>query len=93
MPIPDTLTERIELFRDNALAYQGADDMFRVDSWVQVMIGQRIRPRSYHHMGRLMEADQLRLAFDTLTNNRANAATRIPTHRDFLSAYTAGSGK
>lgn len=93
MPIPDTLTERIELFRDNALAYQGADDMFRVDSWVQVMIGQRIRPRSYHHMGRLMEADQLRLAFDTLKNSIANAVTRMPTHRDFLSAYTAGSGK
>ena len=42
--IPDSLAARIALFRDNAQAYQDAHDLFRVDSWVQVMLGQRLEP-------------------------------------------------
>jgi len=87
MPIPDTLAARIELFRDSAMAYQGGDEMFRVESWVQVMIGQRIRPRAYHHMGRLMEMDRLRVALDTLKNSIGGAVARMPTHRAFLESY------
>ena len=93
MPIPDSLVERIELFRESAMAYQGADEMFRVESWVQVMIGQRVRPRTYHHMGRLMEAGRLKVALDTLRNSINNAVARMPTHRDFLDTYSAGTGK
>ena len=89
MKIPDTLAERIELFRETAMAYQGADEMFRVESWVQVMIGQRLWPRAYHHMGKLMEPERLRVALDTLKNSIGGAVARMPTHRDFLNAYCA----
>ena len=50
MAIPDSLSERIELFREHALAYQSADELFRVDSWVQVMLGQKLKPRSWHKL-------------------------------------------
>jgi tryptophan halogenase len=93
MEIPESLAERIELFRDSAMAYQGADEMFRVDSWVQVMIGQRVRPRGYHHMGRLMEMDKLRVALDTLKKSIGGAVARMPTHREFLNAYCSAAGK
>jgi tryptophan halogenase len=93
MEIPDSLAERIELFRDSAMAYQGADEMFRVDSWVQVMIGQRVRPRGYHHMGRLMEMDSLRVALDTLKKSIGGAVARMPTHREFLNAYCSAAEK
>ena len=92
MPIPDTLTERIELFRDSAMAYQGADEMFRVESWVQVMLGQRVRPRAYHHMGRLMEMGRLRTAMETLRDSIGRAVAGMPTHREFLEAYCPAGG-
>ena len=92
MPIPATLTERIELFRDSAMAYQGADEMFRVESWVQVMIGQRVRPRSYHHMGRLMEMSRLRTAMETLRDSIGRAVAGMPTHREFLESYCPTGG-
>ena len=56
MPIPDSLAQRIELFRQSAYAFQGDDELFRVDSWTQVMLGQRIMPKSYHHAARLLGA-------------------------------------
>jgi tryptophan 7-halogenase len=89
MPIPDSLASRIELFRESALAYQATDEMFRVESWMQVMIGQRLMPRGYHHMGRMLGPERLRTALESLKNSINGAVSRMPAHRDFLKAYCA----
>jgi tryptophan halogenase len=93
MQIPDTLAHRIELFRENAMAYQATDEMFRVESWMQVMLGQRLRPRSYHHMGRMLGPERLRNALDTLRGSIAGAVAKMPTHREFLMSYCAAPGE
>jgi tryptophan halogenase len=87
MDIPATLAERIELFRESGHAYQATDEMFRVESWMQVMLGQRLRPRGYHHMGRMLGPERLRKALDTLKGSIEGAVARMPTHREFLQSY------
>jgi tryptophan halogenase len=87
MDIPDSLAQRIELFRESAMAYQATDEMFRVESWMQVMIGQRLQPRGYHHMGRMLGNDRLKTALETLKNSIEAAVSRMPTHREFLRSY------
>jgi tryptophan halogenase len=87
MAIPDTLAQRIELFRESGQAYQATDEMFRVESWIQVMLGQRLRPRGYHHMGRMLGSERLRKALDTLKGSIANAVSRTPLHAEFLKTY------
>ena len=91
MQIPDSLAQRIELFRESALAYQATDEMFRVESWMQVMLGQRLRPRGYHHMGRMLGPERLRRALDTLKTSIEGAVAKMPTHREFLTQY-CGAG-
>jgi tryptophan halogenase len=87
MDIPDSLAERIALFRDNAQAYQESHDLFRVDSWVQVMLGQRLEPGAHHLMGRLIPPAQLRQALADLKTNIGKAVTAMPDHQDFLDRY------
>jgi tryptophan 7-halogenase len=87
MDIPDTLAERIELFLESGQAYQATDEMFRVESWMQVMLGQRLQPRGYHHMGRMLGPERLRKALDTLQGSIAGAVARMPTHLEFLKSY------
>lgn len=89
MDIPDTLKQRIALFRENAYVYQAADDLFRVDSWLQVMLGQRIEPQGRHHMGRLMTRDQMQRALDGLKTSIAAAVAKMPSHQAFLEQYCA----
>ena len=89
MSIPDSLAERIALFRESATAYQDQDELFRVDSWLQVMIGQRLTPASWHHMGRLMSDAQLREALGHVKNNIAEAVAAMPAHQAFLDSYCA----
>jgi tryptophan halogenase len=87
MEIPDTLAQRIALFRESAHAYQAPDDLFRVDSWLQVMLGQRLEPQGYHHMGRLLSGERLRAALDSLKTSIAGAVSKMPSHKKFLEDY------
>ncbi|WP_300541856.1 tryptophan halogenase family protein [Maricaulis sp.] len=89
MDIPDSLAQRIALFRENGLAYQAGDDLFRVDSWLQVMLGQRLEPKSHHRFGALMTADQRRQVFEGIRTNIARAVAGMPSHQDFVDDYCA----
>lgn len=93
MAIPDTLAERIELFREHAHAYQDSHDLFRVDSWVQVLLGQGVDPRSYHHIARLMPEARLREALSQLGQNVGRAVSTMPTHGDFLARFVENGSK
>jgi len=87
MEVPDTLAQRIALFRETGFAYQAPDDLFRVDSWVQVLLGQRIEPGSHHLFGQMMPPAQLRQALTDLKGNIANAVAGMPQHQAFLDQY------
>jgi tryptophan halogenase len=87
MDVPDTLAHRLELFRETGQVFQGAEEVFLIDSWLQVLTGQRIEPRGYHHVGRLLGPERLRPALDTLKASINEAVEKMPTHRDFLERY------
>jgi len=89
MEIPDSLMARMALFRDNAQAYQAPDELFRVDSWVQVLLGQGLKPRGYHQVARMMPAGQLRQALTDLKGSIAGTVAKMPSHQEFLDHYCA----
>jgi tryptophan halogenase len=91
MPIPDSLAHRIELFRECAYAFQGADELFRVDSWTQVMLGQRIMPKSYHHAARILSEQDLNKFLADYRASIAQAVARMPVHQDFVNQYCRSS--
>jgi len=87
MEIPDSLAQRIALFRESAQAFQAPGELFQVDSWLQVMLGQRLQPLAHHQMGRLMPPEQLRRALADLSGNIARAVGGLPEHQAFLDRY------
>ena len=87
MDVPDSLAHRIELFRESAQAFQAPGELFQVDSWLQVMLGQRLEPTGYHQMGRLMPPEQLKGALGDLSANIARAVSGLPGHQAFLDRY------
>ncbi len=87
MEAPETLRERMALFREQAHAYQGEADLFRADSWVQVMLGQGLEPSAGHRMGALFQPRQLREALGDLQRGVAQAVARLPQHQAFLDRY------
>ncbi|GAA4755883.1 tryptophan 7-halogenase [Sphingomonas daechungensis] len=92
LDIPDTLKQRIALFRDAAHVYQDTHDLFRIDSWVQVMLGQRLQPLSYHPAARLMPETQMKEALANLQGNIARAVASLPAHEDALRSFASPAG-
>ncbi|WP_294352636.1 tryptophan halogenase family protein [uncultured Sphingomonas sp.] len=87
MPIPDTLAERIALFAESAGAWQGQDDLFRIDSWAAVMLGQGISPRAHHRVASLLGAEALKGSLGDLTRSIAATVQTLPPHQQFLQHY------
>ncbi len=92
MEIPETLDRRINLFRESAHVYQADSDLFRIDSWVQVMLGQRIKPQNYHHVARMMSVEHLEKFMTGFEQAIRQSVEKLPDHIDFVRQYcNAGS--
>ncbi|RYE94474.1 MAG: tryptophan halogenase, partial [Oxalobacteraceae bacterium] len=87
MEIPETLKDRIALFRESGMAYQDAEEIFRVASWAQVMIGQRMSPREHHRMGRIMGEERLRQVMSEMRSHVSRQVSLLPTHHGFIDNY------
>ena len=87
MDIPDSLRERIEAFAESALAWQSVEEIFRADSWIQVCLGQRLTPRSWHRLGALMSDGRLKQSLEEIHTRVAATVERMPTHQQFLERY------
>jgi tryptophan halogenase len=91
MEVPDTLRERIDSFAQSAQAWQAAGEVFRVDSWVQVLLGQRLKPNAWHRTGLLMREGRLKETLEEVGQGIERAVNRMPTHQAFLDSYCRSS--
>ncbi|GAA0325438.1 tryptophan 7-halogenase [Sphingomonas oligophenolica] len=91
MDVPDSLAIRIAMFRENAQAWQASEDLFRADSWVQVMLGQRVWPRGYHHVARMMPPGRLRQVLADLKASITSTVAAMPSHQEFLNRYCSAT--
>ncbi|MEP7243287.1 MAG: tryptophan halogenase family protein [Gammaproteobacteria bacterium] len=87
MEIPQTLARRIQLFGSTAHAFQVEGELFRVDSWTQVMLGQGILPRHYHPMARTMSDADLAQFLQGIRASVAQSVANLPSQADFIDRY------
>jgi len=87
MSIPETLRHRIDLFRETARAFQGEGELFRVDSWTQVMMGQGIIPKHYHHVANMMTDAELQKFLNGIKSSIEKSVSTLPEHQIFVDQY------
>ena len=87
MEIPDTLRHKIELFRETGRVFRKNEELFAENSWVQVMMGQGITPRTYHPIaGKLRDEELTRLLKGIRTDVERTVAT-LPEHAAYVAHY------
>ena len=84
MPIPDSLRHKMELFRSKGRIYRFQDDTFTEDSWLAVMLGQRITPRGYDPCVERIPLPDLAKNLGYLRAATRRAAEAMPTHQAFI---------
>lgn len=84
MQIPDTLTQKIELFRESAAVHREHEELFSEISWIQVLLGQNIIPKRYHPMVDLLSDADLKNMVDGTRRVLDNSAALLPSHADYI---------
>lgn len=87
MEIPDTLAQKIELFRETARVFRKNEELFAENSWIQVMMGQGIMPRSYHPIAEKLRDDELERLLATLSDNVRRSVSSLPQHEAYVAQY------
>lgn len=87
MEIPDSLSRRIELFKESAHAFQAEGELFRVDSWIQVLLGQGVMPNHYHPVARTLPDTELGQVLNGLRAAVSQAVAKLPSQQQFIDSY------
>ena len=91
LPIPDTLAQKIELFRETGRVFRKNEELFAENSWVQVMMGQGIIPQSYHPVAGKLSKDELAHLLGGLRQDVAHTVASLPAHGDYVARYCGAS--
>jgi tryptophan halogenase len=84
MDIPDSLQHKLDLFKQTGRVFLDDGDIFRVDSWTQVMLGQRLRPQQYHRIADEMPKEEFNRFMQGLREQVKQQMQSLPSHGDFI---------
>ena len=89
MEIPESLREKLELFRHRGVAPNYHDGLFALPSWISVLLGQGVMPGGYD---RMVDNVPLPQALAEMERQRTAIARRVPSmpsHADFIARHCA----
>jgi tryptophan halogenase len=84
MPLPDSLKERIELFKAHGIVRDERDELFRSASWQSVFEGMGVRPIKYSPRVDNIELAQINENLKLARSAILNMVKTLPTHDEYL---------
>ncbi|GGC98175.1 tryptophan halogenase family protein [Aquisalinus flavus] len=92
MQIPESLQRKYDLFRHAGRFFREDEELFTLDGWVQVMIGQGVMPDTYHPLAGSLSSAQLDEFRNNLDSIIAQAVAGLPPHREYIAQHCAAPG-
>lgn len=87
MPVPDSLTEKVELFRQNGQIFREDDELFTETSWAAVMMGQGIKMGGHNAMADAVSEPNTRREIDEMEKSIQFVVQHMPSHAEYLNRY------
>ncbi len=92
LTLPDSLQERIDLFRSHGRILRENSELFPAQSWMYIFVGQNVMPKFDDPLVDLYDP---KIIDDTLNNIRSvvgNCAETMPLHEDFVRRHCSATG-
>lgn len=87
MDVPDTLTEKVEIFKANGQIFREEDELFTETSWAAVMMGQRIPMVQHNPMAEALLTPKTQKEVDEMEQSIRYLVQHMPGHGDYLARY------
>jgi tryptophan halogenase len=81
MEVPDTLRDKVELFRNCGRISLLDEEHFGEDSWLTLFLGQGIVPQSYDPLADVLQVDTVRAALAQVSSTIRAAVQTLPMCR------------
>ncbi len=96
MDLPETLHDKIALFKATGRIFREQDELFAEVGWFQVLVGQNIMPDTYHPLADVLTRDELAGFLKDLRTLMTAPISQFPSHDEFIAhvcAVKAGQGR
>lgn len=87
VPLPESLTQRIALWREAGRIVQQDSDLFTALAWQQVLIGQGVMPDAHHPLADMLSPADRAAFIETTRKAVTGFAARLPAHADFIARH------
>lgn len=87
MDVPESLAQKIALFRETGRVFRRNEELFAENSWVQVMMGQGIMPATYHPIAAKLRDEELAKFLSNLRENVSRTVAGLPAHAEYVAHY------
>ena len=87
MDVPDSLQQRIDLFRDGGRFLADLNDLFDLRGWSQVLIGQNIIPERWHPAAEALSPERLADFLSKVERACVEAASRMGEHKAYIERF------
>lgn len=87
MEVPATLAHKMELFRETGRVFRKNEELFAENSWIQVMLGQGIMPKSYHPIAGKLSDEEMAGMLGGLRDAVDKTLGGLPEHHAYVARY------
>lgn len=91
MEVPESLAAKMALFRFGGRIFRHEDELFSEDSWLAVLLGQGILPRSYDPLADTIDDRDIRATIARMAPFIRNAAEAMPDHSAYIAQHCAAA--
>lgn len=87
MDVPDSLTHKIELFRESGNLFREQNDLFLESSWLQVLMGQGVFQKDHHPLANALSEQKLQELMQNIKRIKNEPIGKIASHDEFLKQF------
>ena len=91
MSIPASLSAKLDLWSGKARLFREQGELFTPDSWIAVLLGQRIWPESVDPLAAALPHDESTRFMAHVRDMIDKTATAMPTHEQFIAQHCAAT--
>ncbi len=89
MAVPDSLAEKMELFRRRGFIEGYKYGLFSLPSWVSVFIGQKFYQQGYDPLSLGLSEQELVSKLQEVSSKISNKLSDVPSHQEFIGNFCA----
>ncbi len=84
MPVPDSVAQRIDLYRSRGRIFRKGDELFADASWLQIMHGQGLRAHGYHPLVDQRSNGDIKAFLNSVRGTIAACVEAMPDHAEYV---------